>query len=924
MTEKLFLIDGTALVYRSYFAFIKNPLINTKGQNTSAIYGIISSFIKLIERYSPRHIAISFDRKEPTFRHELSIDYKANRPPMPPDMISQLEPIKEFFKLIGVKEFSCPGYEADDVLATLAEKFRDKYEVIIVSGDKDFCQLVNDSVMLYDPFKETTTLKDDVIVKYGLKPEYFVDYLALTGDSADNIPGVSGIGPKKAEELLSKYETIESLYENIEDIASESIRQKLLNNKENAFLSKTLATINRNVPLEMKPDEGFTFQAANLGNSLDFVKEYELNSLYKKIDTSFKVKELISADGNADEDFFSYFGEKSTSVENVVEKEKRIPFKSTLINNENDFSALIDKMKNVDVIAFDTETTSIDPLIARIVGISLCFNDQEAYYLSLNHSLADNLEADKVLPIIETALTEKLIVGHNIKYDMLVMDKYGWNFDNQLFDTMIASYLLDPASMRHSLDKCAEEYLGHKMIPIEDVIGKGKSEITFDLADQRKACDYSSEDAYITFRLYTLFLEKLKSAKLYKLFEDMEMPLMRVLADIEKNGVYISEKSLRETSKIINKKISELTRQIYQLTGKTFNLNSTQQLAQILFEEMGIPSVKKTKTGYSTDNLVLESLADDYEIARLLIEYRQASKLESTYTSSLPKLINNTTGRIHSSFNQTVASTGRLSSSNPNLQNIPVRSELGREIRKAFTVPSEDFLLVSADYSQIELRLLAIMSGDPNLIAAFRNNKDIHRETAAIIFNIPEEKITSDERRKAKVINFGIIYGMGSVKLSKELTISRNDAKEFIDNYFEKFPTVRNYMNKQVLFAREHGYVSTLYGRKLLLPLINSSNKGLSSAAERVAVNMPIQGSAADIIKIAMIRINNVIKGDENIRMLIQVHDELVFEVRKDYLPEAENLIKIEMEKALDEQYSKMVAMKVDIGHGKNWYEAHN
>ena len=899
MSEKLFLIDGTAIIYRSFFAFIKNPLRNSKGENTSAIYGTISAFLRIIERFQPKQVAISFDRREKTFRFQLTETYKANRPAAPDELHAQVEPIKEFFELIGIPEISFPGYEADDVLATLAEKYKDKYEIVIVSGDKDFAQLVDDKVILFDPFKERIMKTEDIVKKYGLKPEQFVDYLAICGDTADNIPGVKGIGPKGAAKLLQEFETLENIYENIEKITAKGLKEKLLQHKDDAFLSKKLAQIVRDVPLskaEIKP-----FRKENLVYSIPFLKRYELTSLLKKIDVQPKME----------------FKDEFDFAE-----EKNLDFIKETVDTMEKFEMMISELSDKSRIAVDTETTSVDPFQACLVGISLCGDEQKAYYIPISHQLADNLPAEFVLKNLQKTLKNKLIIAHNLKFDYQVLRQAGWQISGKVFDTMIAHYLLNPTE-RHSLSACAFTEFGFAMTPISELIGKGKKQISFDLVSVSKATKYSATDANMTFRLYEIYHKKLAEAALLNLFENIEIPLVFALAEMEKNGVKIDTKILAEISKTDQKKMAELTKKIYEIAGSQFNLNSTQQLAKVLFEDLKIPPVKKTKTGYSTDVSVLEILAKDYEIARLLMEYRQITKLESTYVAALPKLINPKTGRIHSSFNQTVASTGRLSSSNPNLQNIPVRREMGKEIRKAFVPENETAVLLSADYSQIELRLLAILAGDEKMIQAFRNGEDIHAQTASLVFGKPLSEITSDDRRFAKVINFGLIYGMGSYRISQELEISRKDAKKFIENYFAQFPTVRNYLDSCISKAKKDGFVSTIFGRKLYLPELKSSNKMRVKEAERVAVNMPIQGSAADIIKIAMVKIHGKIKETADIKMIIQVHDELVFEIEKGKLDFAEKLIVAEMENALPKKYSEIVPLVVDVGIGKNWLEAH-
>ena len=899
MSKKLFLIDGTAIIFRSFFAFIKNPLRNSRGENTSAIYGTVSSFMKLVERYNPEHIAISFDRKEKTFRHEITDTYKANRPPAPDELNSQMEPIKKFFRLINLPEISKVGFEADDTLATIAEKYKDKFEIIIVTGDKDFAQLVDERVMLYDPFKEVVTKTADVIEKYGLKPEQFIDYLAICGDSADNIPGVKGIGPKGATKLLQKFRTLENVYENLDKIPAKGTHSKLVESKENAFLSQKLAKIVLDVPLDIPEDRDFKFDKKDLKNAIPFLEDHDLKSLIKK----------IGADEELD------FGESE-------ENDGAVKFETIVADNYPEFQKLLREINKKKIIAINTETTAKDPFLAELVGISICLENQKAYYIPLAHRMAENLESKYVLEKISETLKGKLLIAHNFKYDYEILFRAGWEIREKVFDTIIADYLINPTS-RHSLEACSEREFEYKMTPIKDLIGTGKKQITFDLVPVSQAARYSAEDSNITFRLYSIFREKLKGYELSELYENIEIPLIFVLAEMEKNGVNIDTIILSDISSKNQKKLGELTKKIYEIANSQFNLNSTQQLGKVLFEDLGIPFIKKTKTGYSTDVTVLETLSKKYEIARLLMEYRQTTKLESTYVTALPKLINPHSNRIHSSFNQTIASTGRLSGSNPNLQNIPIRTEMGKEIRKAFVPENEDWIILSADYSQIELRLLAILSQDEKMIEAFRHKEDIHSQTASIIFGKSKEEISPDDRRYAKIINFGLMYGMGAFRISKELDISRKEANEFIENYFRKFPTIKDYINESLEKAKETGFVSTIFGRKLFLPGLNSKNKRDVQETERVATNMPIQGSAADIIKIAMINLHQKLKNIPEIKMIIQVHDELVFEVKKDKLDSAKKLIISEMENALPKEYSDIVPLVVDIGIGKDWFDAH-
>ncbi|HNX00497.1 MAG TPA: DNA polymerase I [Candidatus Cloacimonadota bacterium] len=913
--ETLYLIDGNAILYRAYFAFIKNPLINSKGMNTSAIYGTISTFLKLVDKYQVKYLAISFDRKGPTFRHEMAETYKANRPPMPDDLIPQIEPVKKFFSLIKVPELDREGYEADDVISSLAKKYKEQYDIVVISGDKDFAQIVEPSIKLYDPYKETFTERGEIEEKYGVKPEQFIDYLAICGDASDNIPGVKGIGPKGAATLLQTYGTLDGIYEHINEITG-STQQKLIDNRENAYLSQTLATIVTDLPVTLPDTETFTFHPTNLKNALSFFSDYELTTIKKRIETQYGGEE-------PEEELFPG-AETAKEVPQIIQTHKSaFTFNPHLINSISEFHDMLSELRKAPYLSLDTETTSTDPLRAELVGISLCFNDKDAYYLPIGHFMHENLPFQKVQTGLQDAMHGKIVVGHNLKYDLMILENRQWKLDNPLFDTMLAAYLLDPGTNSYSLDNCAEREFGYHMQPIKELIGTGKSQTTFDMVPVDKAAFYSGEDAYVTWRLYEIFLKRMKDTHVLNLFEKMEMPLLKVLMQMERNGVHIDVSRLAETSRHIQEQLGRITKRIYEIAGYTFNINSTQQLNKLMFEELKIPTLKKNKTGFSTDISVLEDLAPDHEIARLLIDYRQYTKLESTYIQALPKLINPKTGRVHSSFNQTVASTGRLSSSNPNLQNIPVRSEIGKEIRKAFCAPNDEWAIVSADYSQIELRLLAILSKDPNLVSAFQRNEDIHRDTASRIFGVPIEEVTKVQRGQAKTINFGIIYGMGPVRLSKSLEISQKQAKEFIDHYFNQFPTIREYINNSISFAQSNGFAETISGRRLYLPNITSSNQRLKSEAERIAMNMPLQGSAADIIKIAMINIHEKIREHNWIRMILQVHDELVFEVKKDYLGSAERTIITEMENALPTEYRKLVHLDVDIHHGENWAEAH-
>nr|HPK40952.1 DNA polymerase I [Candidatus Cloacimonadota bacterium] len=608
---------------------------------------------------------------------------------------------------------------------------------------------------------------------------------------------------------------------------------------------------------------------------------------------------------------------------NTSNEEYNSSFNAILIDNEEDLKELLLILPNYKEIAIDTETDSVEALFARLIGISFCFDNKNSYYIPVGHSFSQNIDPEIAVSLLKDAFAGKLIIGHNFKYDYQVLANYGWDVDQTIFDTMLAAYLLDPTRSRLSLEACAIKEFDYEMIPIENLIGKGKNQITFDGVEVNQACEYSADDSWVTYKLFELYSKELENKKLTQLFTDIEIPLIKVLADIERNGVFIDTAHLKKLSVMMNEQLDNLQKEIYQMAGEEFNINSTQQLSHILFEKLQIKPLKKTKTGFSTDSEVLEKLATEHQIAEKIIEHRQLNKLLGTYIDAFPKLIKSKTQRIHSSFNQTVTTTGRLSSSNPNMQNIPVRTEIGREMRKAFCPQQSDYVILAADYSQIELRLMALVANDENMLNAFKNNEDIHSRTAAIVFHKELSEVSSEERRRAKIINFGIIYGMGAQSLSKSLSISAAEAKEFIDDYYEKFPKIINFIEQQKEFASQNNFVQTLFGRQLPLVNIHSTNPMLKAEAERIAVNMPIQGTAADIIKIAMIELHKHFQGNDKIKMIIQVHDELVFEIHQDYVNEYAEIIKNKMEKALPIQYQGIINLLVDIGIGHNWAEAH-
>lgn len=898
MKEKIYIIDGTAIVYRSFYAFQNRPLINSKGENTSAIFGFLRTLVSIIEKFKPEYLVITFDEREPTFRHEKYKEYKATREKIPEDLADQLEPIQQLVQAAKIPKLSLSGYEADDIIGTLVKKFSDKYDIVIISGDKDMYQLVSDHVCLFDPMQDRFIREEEVKKRFGLPPEKVVDALALIGDTADNIPGIPSIGPKTAEKLIKEFGSVENLVKNKDKITPPRIKENIEKYTEQGLLSKELVKIKQDVPIDISPEE---LRIQNIfGEELkEFCKRYELNS------------------------FLKYFAPEEESPS----KKQGSPIEYILLTEKKDFEKFIQKLKEHKNIAIDVETDSLCTIDGRIIGISCCFEPQKAYYIPLRHHYGHQLDEKYVLDMLKLYLEDssKRYIGHNIKFDYMIFQNEGIEMTNIYFDTMIAAYLLAPDEHRHNLDAVSMQYLQHKMIPIENIIGKkGKNQINFSETSPEDAARYSGEDANISFQLWSILEEKLKELDMSELFFKIEMPLIKTLAAMERNGIFIDVEWFAELSKELGAKIEILKEEIYKLAGEKFNIDSPQQLAYILFEKLGLPPGKRTKSGFSTDIEVLTSLCKDYEIAEKLIDYRQLKKLKSTYVDTFPKLIHPKTGRIHSSFNQTVTATGRLSSSEPNLQNIPIRSEIGKEMRKGFIPQNKDFSILSADYSQIELRIMAIISRDENLIENFQKGGDIHTQTASLVFGVPRQEVNSDQRRRAKVINFGIMYGMGAHALSQELDISHSDAQEFIDNYFAHYPGVKKYIDLTIEFARKNSYVKTLFNRRRYLDRINSRNKQVRAFAERMAINMPIQGTAADIIKIAMNNIQERIKEKENeIKLIIQVHDELVFEVKTDKIDQYKKLIKEEMESVLPEKYSSIVPLEVDIGYGKNWLEAH-
>lgn len=896
MKKPIYVIDGTAIIYRSYFAFKNRPLINSKGENTSAIFGFLRTIISLLERFEPEYFVITFDEREPTFRHKTYKEYKATRDKMPEDLVEQLEPILEIVKLSNIAKLSKAGYEADDIIATLAERYENEHDIVIVSTDKDLYQLVDNHVKLYDHSKDRFIGIEEVEEKFDVPPGKIVDLLALAGDSSDNVPGIPKIGPITAAKLIKEYGDLEEIISHADEITSEKIKNNITEYADQGRLSKKLVTLDMNVPINLEID---SMKVPDIFTDAlkEFCIRYEMFAFMKHFDSE-------------------------------IEQTKKKKFSASwrIVDNERSFSALLSLLKKNEYIAVDLETDSCSPIDGRIVGISFCVNDEKSYYIPVGHIFGKQLDKSRVLTDLKAILADhsKKFIGHNIKFDYMVFQNEGIEIHNLYFDTMIASYVLAPEEHRHNLNEVSMKYLQHKMVPITDIIGKGKNQIQFGEAEIETAAEYAAEDACITFLLWEKLKTQIDKVELSKLFYDIEMPLVKALAQMERNGIYIDIDIFKRISKELYQKLEELQDTIYYKTGENFNIDSPSQLSEILFDKMGMPIIKRTKTGYSTDIEVLTKLSRTFELARDIIDYRQLKKLQSTYINAFPKLINRRTNRIHSSFNQTVTATGRLSSSNPNLQNIPIRTEIGREMRKGFIPGKSNHLILSADYSQIELRIVALLSKDQKMIENFNKGEDIHSQTAATIFGIDEKEINPDQRRQAKVINFGIIYGMGAFSLSEDLGISRAEAQKFIDNYFSFYKDVYNYLGSTKKFAHDKGYVKTIFNRRRYLPGINSRNRNVQANEERMAINMPIQGTAADMIKIAMNALyGKIFNKIDEIMMIIQVHDELVFEIRKDKIDFYQKLIKQEMENVLPKEYAGIVPIKVDIGYGKSWYDAH-
>lgn len=922
--KKLFLLDGHALVYRAHYAFIGRPLINSKGLNTSAISGFTRTLWDIINNEKPSHIAVAFDLHGPTFRHEEFPAYKANREAQPEDISIALPYIEEIVKAFNIPIVTAESYEADDVIGTLAKQAAGEgFDVYMVTSDKDYGQLVEDHIFMYKPSRQGNGVDvlgpKQIVESWGLKRvDQVIDLLGLMGDAVDNIPGIPGVGEKTAVKLLQEFDTVENLIAHKDQISGK-LKDKVTEFADQALLSKKLATISLDAPVKFE-EKAYRIEGANKEKLAELFRELEFRSLAQSV-----------------------LGGHSSTASNLLfgveEKIEKTPLPSTeykvsdhdiyntpheyhLVTEEKDLLHLLDKLHSSKLVSFDTETSGIDATAAELVGMSFAFKPKEAYYVPVDK---DQKKAQQLVDRFKTILedTNKKFVGQNIKYDMLMMLQYGVDMPRPYFDTMIAHYLIEP-DLRHKLDFLSEAYLNYKMVGIEELIGK-KSAEQGSMRDVplEKIKEYAAEDADITLQLHPVLEKEILQFEVNDVLQKIELPLVKVLCDIEHAGVKIDADFLNNYSKVLGKQIEITESEIYTKAGVRFNIASPKQVGEVLFDRLKIPyKWKKTSTNqYSTDEEKLNELASENDVVKTILEHRKLSKLKSTYVDALPLMINQKTGRVHSSFNQARAATGRLASENPNLQNIPIKDEAGREIRKAFIPRDEDHLIFSADYSQIELRLIADISNEEAMMDAFIKGQDIHRATAAKVYGIPYEAVSVDQRRNAKTVNFSILYGAGSTNISRQLGISRTEAKELIDQYFNTYTGLKKYMSGVVEGARSDGFVKTLLGRKRVLRDINSKNALARTNSERVAVNTPIQGTAADLIKLAMIKIHDRLsKEDLQTKMILQVHDELVFDVLKEELKQVQEIVVYEMKNAIP---GLRVPLEVGLGSGNNWLEAH-
>ena len=896
--KKLFIIDGYAILYRAHYALIRNPLITSYGLNTSALFGFSNHLIKILKDEKPDFLVCAFDSKEKTFRHKLYSEYKANRPEMPIELQEQLPHLWELLESMNITVLRKPGFEADDIIGTITDIAQNQeIESYIVSGDKDFMQLINEKIFLYTPGKRNS-LPDiydinGVVQKWGLPPENIIDLLALMGDSSDNVPGVAGVGVKTAVKLLNEFKSLNAVLDNADKIRNKRVHDGLKNCKDMAILSKELVTIVKDVDIDILIND-YKIKQFNHESLIKKYEELEFYTLIKELDKNSNLdkKDIINKNYNS-------------------------------ITSKQGLNKLIKKIKNCDLLSIDLETTSINPMIAEIVGVSISIEPNVGYYVPFLLKDDKNIVLDSdyqkyTMSIIKEIFEDENIkkVGQNIKYDGLILSRFGIDLNGIYIDTMVAAHILNPSSRSYKLESLSIEYLNYNMVPIEDLIGSGKDQITMDEVPLEKITYYAAEDADVALQLAKLFIPRLEKNNQIEFFQKIEMPLISVLISMEKDGVFINQNILKKMSIDIGARIDNLVEKIHKISGEEFNINSTQQLATILFDKLKLRQIKKR----STAEIILIELSKEHELPSIVLEYRKLNKLKNTYIDALPALVNSNTDRVHSTYNQTIASTGRLSSTNPNFQNIPIRSERGRNIRKAFVPHQSNWKILSADYSQIELRVMAHLSGDVELCSAFNNNLDIHARTASLIFNVSKENINHEMRRTAKVINFGIMYGAGAFRISQELAIPRYEAQKIIDQYFKTYVGVKDYINDTINKARSDNFVETIFGRRRPIWDANSENSLKRKAAERVAINMPIQGSAAELIKIAMIDIHHkIISEGLKSKMIMQIHDELLFEFPDNEEQQIISLVVNSMENAM----KLNIPIIVDYGIGQNWFEAH-
>ncbi len=918
-SDHFYLIDGSGYIFRAYYAL---PPLTRKsdGLPVGAVSGFCNMLFKLLEDSKsddnlekPTHFAVIFDSARKNFRNEIYSEYKGNRSDAPDDLIPQFEYIRQSVKAFNLPSIELINYEADDLIATYVEKILDLgAKVTIVSSDKDLMQLYKKGVRIYDPMKNKFINQDDVLNKFGVTPEKVIDVQSLAGDSTDNVPGVPGIGVKTAAELINQYGTLENLLKNASKIKQNKRRETLINNKDNAIISKKLVTLKKNVPVKNKIEE-FILKSVDQDKLYSFLREMEFNRL---------LSSAISKYGDTNSFATKDIDKNSEKTSEITKKNYQ------LIKNEKEIEDWMKQSEGIGEFAIDTETTSLNPHTAKLVGISISNRIGNACYIPLNHVSGNNLDEKKVLSILKNYLEDESIkkVGQNIKFDFIVFYHRGITL-NSMEDTMLMSYTLDAGKNRHNMDTLSEIHLGHKTIKFKDLVGTGKKQLNFSEVNISEAKDYAAEDADITFRLYKIFLKSLKAEKLLNIYELFEKPLIKILAEMEIKGIKLDKSSLNKLSSKFSTKIEKLEKSIFKISKKTFNIGSTKQLGEIMYNDLKIAALKKTKKGsFATSASVLEDLAfKGYEFPKLILEWRQISKLKNTYSDALPEHINQNTKRVHTSFLLAATTTGRLASSDPNLQNIPIKTDDGKDIRKAF-VSEKNNKLISADYNQVEMRILADLADVKQLKKAFLNNEDIHTLTASQVFGKEINKIDSETRRKAKAINFGIIYGISQYGLAKQINVSNNEAEEFLNSYFKKFPEIKDYMKTTVNFCRKSGYVSNIFGRKTHLTGINDKNFNVRNFQERAAINAPIQGSASEIMRLAMIRINKEISNKKNnsLKMLLQIHDELIFEESSKETKKSIKLIKDLMLSVKDsELHSFSIPLLVDMNIGENWGELH-